>query len=108
MSTTTVQFDGAPLYLLRYGPLELVSTMAITPERIDAAGENDPVWDTLGLRIDPRRHGHDALCIAREIRLYMDLEALATGVSWDLDADLIAARIHLDCEPVVIPLWREL
>jgi hypothetical protein len=101
-------FEGQPCYVIPYGPLELVCLRPITSKQIDQAGADDPIWEQLGLRIDPVRFANDYDEIVRTIRLFMAFECMATGVEWDLDPALLASRIYLSEIPVIIPLWREL
>jgi hypothetical protein len=107
-SAEQVIFEGQPCYVLPYGPLELASLEPITAAQVDQAGPDDPLWSSLGLRIDPVALHHDYDQIVRTIRLFMAFECHAAQVEWDLDPALLASRIYLSEVPVIIPLWREL
>ncbi len=108
MAGDTLIHDGQLVWRVPYGPLMLLCRRQITAEDVDRAGPDDSIWDDLGMEVDPRRYRDDFAGLAREILLYMTLEELATGVDWDLDAGLLAARICMSEAPVVIPFWTQL
>jgi len=105
---TAMTFEGQQCYVVAYGTLTLVALVPFTAQDVDRAGPDDELWEHLGLRIDPRDFAHDCDAIARTIRLFMSFETAVTGVEWDLDANLLASRIYLSDQAVIVPLWREL
>ncbi len=108
MVADSLLHDGQLVWRLPNPAHAAVSAAASAPRTSTRAGPDHRLWDDLGLEVDPTRYRDDIAGLAREIRLYMALEELATGVDWGLDPELLAARVCMADGPVVIPFWAQL
>ncbi len=103
----TMSYGDTTLFVLRYGPLELVCLDDLSLEDLKGLRRSDSQWGRIGVRLDPKLNCENTYDqVFRYLRVFWAYFTARAGAGWTIDLPGIASRIFL-CEGlVVVGVWE--